>query len=781
MSKTLRRSLIIGGIVLLTAAITLTIVLLLTNKKVYIVGFNNQIGIVSEKENETLLVDGTSVPLHRSVKSNVFIKYESMNLDNDYENLIKINGKYAFKLSQLGASDGTFKQNKLEILGLNIIDGKILLEFVVGNNKIGNPDTFILRNIIVEVNGRDYWSKEYGEEDYLNEQVRFGVDLKSNYRRNYLKSRSLNFEINEKDLDCYGNILSNNNPEYTILVKNKDKKLSNDYYVDVEVNISDNEKISTDKRLAIIAKGSIKKTQSFLDGLLIPNDLMFASDAWAEGKHNLMVQVTSEAGYVFTKNIDFELLKGTPSKNELSFRAYEYGVSEKLDLTITKLGKEITNTNFSITPYDSMFSAHSVLNFEITKTNETSINWEGSAIDRRIMYMQVYNHKNSSWETVSTQNNTTGTITLGFDYSHDETKYVNSNKIYARVVSSPDDIIEIDSEIYHITDFQYMVQRAQQGGDGVIGTEYKNSLQALSNFVIENENNGKLVYSVMTGDFVQTMKFAEEEWVIAMENFFNPLLANNSKFGVVSGNHDVGGLSENTSAGGNTLDPDLYYDKFSANLGESVFSGFAHYGGGFEDNRSHYDLIEINGHEFLFLYLGWGSTQVGVHVSSKDVAYAKTVLDMYPNKTVVLAVHEYLKNPILGGTIGVKTSTAEYLFNQLVKPYSQIKFVLSGHINGSSKLVDFLDDNNDGINDRAVLQLLTDYQEDDDLFGASFIRRLGLDFEGNKIRFDLYSPYFNDYEVRYEEHYPSNNANKYFVYDFDLSKTGYGFKTTFLG
>ena len=245
-------------------------------------------------------------------------------------------------------------------------------------------------------------------------------------------------------------------------------------------------------------------------------------------------------------------------------------------------------------------------------------------------------------------------------------------------------------------------------------------------------------------------------------------------FGVLSGNHDIGALSEVSVDGINALDKDLYYDYFYQYLGRENFIETDYFTGDFENNRSHYDTLEVNGQNYLFLYLGWGSSFKGLHVSSKDIDYAKTVLASNPDKRVILLSHEYMNNR------GVRTITGTYIFNELVSKYHNIDFVFSGHVNGSSKRVDLFDTDGDGINDRQVFQMLTNFQEEEQLYGATFIRRIRLNYINNQMFFDLYSPFFMDSDIYVSNNLDEVRKNRFFIYDYDLDNVGYGLLTSSL-
>ncbi|MDD4166541.1 MAG: hypothetical protein PHN29_05920, partial [Endomicrobiaceae bacterium] len=110
-----------------------------------------------------------------------------------------------------------------------------------------------------------------------------------------------------------------------------------------------------------------------------------------------------------------------------------------------------------------------------------------------------------------------------------------------------------------------------------------------------------------------------------------------------------------------------------------------------------------------------------------------------------------------------------------------IKFVISGHVNGSSYLINNIDDDGDGIVDRSVLQLLTNFQEEECLLGASFFRIIGLDFLNNYMYFNIYSPYYKDYDIFVNDNIEDVRKTSSFYYAFDLKNCGYGLLTDYFG
>ena len=432
---------------------------------------------------------------------------------------------------------------------------------------------------------------------------------------------------------------------------------------------------------------------------------------------------------------------------------------------IDNLGIKTEETSDIITP----FSTTPFINFEILENTSKNVVWTGYVNANRTAFLQLYNFKTSSFDTVATSiaKSSDEFITLAFNYSHTDA-YEFEGRTIARVSSMliQSDFANPDGIVQHVSDVQYIVQRSAAQGDSSLGRQAKNALTAMQEYILKTNPD----YAFISGDLVQKT-IDEQEWKDVIEYLIDPILKGNIPLGVSSGNHDVGGLVAINPDGSNGLDDVLVYDFYEKYVGESKFNKMSYYGGGFENNRSHYDIVTVADHEFLFLHLGWGSTAYGVHVSSKDVKWAKEVLEMYPDMTVVLSTHEYLNS------FGGRTATGEYIFNELVKKYSNVKFVFSGHINGSSSKIDYLDDNLDGMNERVVLQLLTDYQEEEQLLGATFIRNLLFYKDYNNILFDIYSPIFVDNDIEVFENHNIVKSTSRFEFAFDIVQDGFGIKT----
>lgn len=767
----LKRILAVIFSVIVITSVVLVITLPKKDKLVYL---NDQIGLLTKEK--SFVYENETYQTYQSTTKEVKLQFETFNLNTKHNNEIVINDNYRIKINPSNNAVNEYVLNEVKLLGLNIIDGNIKITFTSGVDEYNVYDTFWIRNVRLIVNNKQYKANEdLNESDEYVRVIKLGdKSLKSILREEYKQSEELNFSISKKDLNTRGAIIKNNDQEViSYTVKNKVKKLNNHAYILITPPIELTGNITNDFNLDFNFSSNVIKYEIYLNNIKINNNLSFTNTAWSIGNNNIIVRALNKDGFVKEQSYTFTLKDHNLNFDKLDYKAYDIGLNE-----LSNDDKFKGNLITDLTNYKIQFNDISTLMLSVKNNNNYDLIFQGKTITNRVIYMELYNYQTKTWDVVSSQvNNDNDVITLGYNYEKSKNNYLLDNEILVRV-SSKNYVTKpaIDTYIYHVTDVQY-ISRNGSLDVASVANNAKKALKEMSDHLIEQFNNDLLEYVVMTGDFVQsTVVTGEIEWPIVMDNLINPLLEQNIPLGVVSGNHDVGALRENSDNGSDALDDELVYDLFYEHLGEQVFKDKPYYGGSYLNNRSHYDLITINNHEFLFLYLGWGSSIKGIHVSEQDINYAKTILEQYPNKTVVLALHEYMSNK------ENKSRTGLYVFEQLVKPYSNIKIVLSGHINGSSANIDLIDDNNDGIIDRKVFQLLTNFQEEAiDNLGASFMRRIGLDFTNDKLHLDLFSPVTNDHQI-----FVNNNASyvdKYtqFTYDFNLNNHEYGLLTLQFG
>ncbi len=189
-------------------------------------------------------------------------------------------------------------------------------------------------------------------------------------------------------------------------------------------------------------------------------------------------------------------------------------------------------------------------------------------------------------------------------------------------------------------------------------------------------------YVFHSGDLVDEAD-QEYQWLHADE-YMKTLDDANIPYGVLAGNHDV-------------LQKDNDYTEYYKYFGEDRFMEKPYYGGSYLNNRGHYDLISVNGNDFIMMYLGWG-------IDEEGIAWMNEILAQYPDRMAILTFHEYLQ------ATGTRHPLGEKLYNEVVIPNENVVTVLSGHYHEAQTLIDEIDDDGDGMPDRTVYQMLADYQ-----------------------------------------------------------------------
>ena len=735
-------------------------------KEPRVVSLNSQTGIYVKDGSQDITLNGKSISVYKTYSDNITLEFEGYHINGTYDNKIVVNDKYEFALEEKNGGHSGFVKYSIPLLGLNIVDGTLKIKFVSGADytNIG-LDTYYVRNVVINVDGKTIWSDNYDKNNYINEKIGLGEnDINMDFRFGIVSEREFNFNIPSDYLDAFGCLLDDSvQGSFNLQIGSKSYVLENPKG-NYSLTIKDGETITSDREINVIGN-NIKSVEAYLDGVKINLPLKLSQSCWVNGSHTLDVVIVDQTDYTVCESIQFTLDGNTNFDFSTTHNVYNNGAQNGLPTGIDNLGVKIDQTEDIITP----FSKTPFIVFEILENTTKNVVWTGYVNANRTAFLQLYNFKTSTFDTVATSvaQSSQDLLTLAFNYAHTDV-YESGGRAIARVSSvlCQSDFASPDGIVQHVSDVQYIVQRSAAQGDSSLGRQAKNALTAMQEYILKTNPD----YAFISGDLVQKT-VDEQEWKDVMEYLVDPILNGNVPLGVSSGNHDVGGLVAVNPDGANGLDDVLVYDLYAKYVGEDKFSSLPHYGGSFENNRSHYDIVTVAGHEFLFLHLGWGSTAYGVHVSSKDVKWAKEILEMYPDMTVVLSTHEYLNS------YGGRTATGEYVFNELVKKYSNIYFVFSGHNNGSSSKIDYLDDNLDGMNERVVLQLLTDYQEEEQLLGATFIRNLLFYKDYNNILFDIYSPTFVDNDIEVFENPNIVKTTSRFEYAFDIVQDGFGIKT----
>ncbi|MBN9654044.1 lamin tail domain-containing protein [Halobacillus sp. GSS1] len=359
---------------------------------------------------------------------------------------------------------------------------------------------------------------------------------------------------------------------------------------------------------------------------------------------------------------------------------------------------------------------------ELKDRDRVELNWEGKSLPGRKVSMYVWNFSTKTWDLK--QWKVAGEQDFDLKAEITDMSYISEGKVQVLVQDEIAEVTPFDYTMVWMSDTQYYSE------------SYPHIYKDMVDWVAGNQEKLNIPYVFHTGDLVDEWD-DEQQWNYA-DAYMNVLEGANIPYGVLAGNHDV-----------NQKDND--YSQYSKYFGSSRFESNPTYGGSYKDNRGHYDLVSVNGTDFLMVYMGWGVTQ-------EDLDWMNSILAQYPDRLAFLSFHEYLL------VSGNRSPLGEDIYKQVVEPNENVAAVLSGHYHDSETLVDEIDDDGDGTADRKVYQMLADYQGGPE-GGQGYLRLLHVNSNENKIYVKTYSPYLDDYNYYDADTYPGKDE---FIIDLPL-------------
>ncbi|MBW8763229.1 MAG: lamin tail domain-containing protein [Microbacterium sp.] len=259
------------------------------------------------------------------------------------------------------------------------------------------------------------------------------------------------------------------------------------------------------------------------------------------------------------------------------------------------------------------------------------------------------------------------------------------------------------------------------GTDGS-DTYYQHQID-INEFLVAERENLNLQYVTHTGDIVDNQN-EQHQWENA-DAAYDILDEAGLPYGVLAGNHDVGHF-------------DGDYGPYSSYFGASRFEQNPWYGGSYKDNRGHYDLVSVDGIDLLMMYMGWPDPN-DTASNSADIAWMNSVIAQYPERKVMINLHEYML------TTGGLGPFPQRIYDEVVAPNANVIAVGSGHYHDAYTRLDDFDDDGDGTADRTVYSMLFDYQGLPE-GGLGYLRLLHFDNEGGRIVVRTYSPSLDDFD-----------------------------------
>jgi formylglycine-generating enzyme required for sulfatase activity len=269
-------------------------------------------------------------------------------------------------------------------------------------------------------------------------------------------------------------------------------------------------------------------------------------------------------------------------------------------------------------------------------------------------------------------------------------------------------------------------------------------------WVLDNKSALNIKFLTHLGDIVNSPTNTSQ-WTRATNamNLLNAQLA----YGTCPGNHDIGSRDNP----GSTTASD-YLIRFGPNPTHASSVGrwidpadsqtYDWYRGSSPRGYSSYQIVPINGQDFMFLHLDHDCPD-------EDMAWAASVLSSHPQTLTMITTHNYLAET--GGTgffgtgtgergytaqpnvsIGPDRNKPQEVFDTLVKPFNQVYMVICGHM---FAIYNLEKTNNAG---NTVHEVLCDYQSLPN-GGNGFLRIMEFRPAENKIYNSSFSPTLGRY------------------------------------
>lgn len=588
------------------------------------------------------------------------------------------------------------------------------------------------------------------------------------------------FQLNENNFNAYryaldttqfedgDHILSSGNETVHIKIDNTAPEIS--------VNIEDGQLYHSTTIEAQVKDAICQNTTLIakLDGKVITLPYSISSLELKAGEHTLELQASDEVGNISSKTVVFK----TPEENPIAQNVTPNdGTTLRNDPTLSLKVTDLTNDKMTVSfkkgeryelgdsqitqsqgvsntsgKNDSSFDPNSKNGFpyqqfdiQIDKdyqpTDVIQVNWEGQSNNDKTM-MYVYNYQSQSWDKVNTTKTIhddniqlIGEITLENYVQNSKVKIMIQNgegytpQQYGKNEYQDSSLCNPNETPRNQYDFTFAIESdTQYYNEDYVGNpnkdvngKYQYQLD-IHEWLLKNQKRMNIQYLFHNGDIIDDEPLIPE-WENADAAY--KLLDNASfPYGVLAGNHDVGHLSGD-------------YTNYCKYFGENRYNQNPWYGGSYKNNRAHYDLITVDGIDFIMMYVGWG-------IGDEEIQWMNDVLAQYPERKAILNFHEYL---LASGGLGEEP---QRVHDEVVAKNPNVCMVLSGHYHNAQTKIESFDDNHDGVNDRTVYQMLFNYQGLNE-GGMGYMRLMHFDVDNGQIIIRTYSPSLDDYNAKDEK------------------------------
>ncbi|MEI3555617.1 MAG: S-layer homology domain-containing protein [Eubacteriales bacterium] len=535
-------------------------------------------------------------------------------------------------------------------------------------------------------------------------------------------------------------------------------------------------------RVDVTDSGSGVASQTVkLDGKKITLPYAFASADMTPGSHTLTVTAEDTCGNKTNKNITFTTPEEDPMISQFSpadgltqstkptFSAvatdptgdsmtvsFKKGESYRLGDSNIQTSSGISNTSGSNTKdFDDGQSGNGfpfeqfdvTVGEQVSPSDDLNVQWTGKTNETKT-FLYAYNTVTGKWDRMDTTvtANEDGTVTLngiialtdhldgrtvkvmvqsGEGYT--PTQYAAGasagTPTYSHITTSnegdtPRDNYDFTFAVESDTQYYNEDRSNQGGGDPNPIGKYQYQLD-IHDWLLANRSRMNIQYLFHDGDIIDDVDLGGE-WDNA-DKAYAYLDRAGFPYGVLAGNHDVGHLRGD-------------YTEYWKYFGASRYENNPWYGGSYQNNRAHYDLITVDGIDFLMMYVGWG-------VGDEEIEWMNEVLAKYPERVAILNFHEYL---LATGGLGEEPKR---VYDEVISVNPNVRMVLSGHYHNAKTVTYDFDDNKDGQTDRKVYAMLFDYQGLSE-GGKGYMRLMHFDCKNGTVTVRTYSPSLNDYDAK---------------------------------
>ena len=723
-----------------------------SNSKIYVDGV--------QRQTEPMLEDGAYFTFHAEGRDSYF---KNAVTTTDNEVIVSI-GKWQYQIldgQAIHIDNRYFKYNE-EKAAYDVTlrfwagtYGATVDEYLLPD---ANREDFTVKNLALKlINGNIYYPKAIGPD---NEDTSTKTNLSTDYETvHYIGDSTgmcpymdVSFTIPSSEVTAVGTQVDTtklSDGEHILKVTNGTSTKEVTFIVDnkapeIELGVNDGDVLRGNITLnpKVTETNTLDEFVVTLNGEQISDVYETTSYALGDGVHTIAAFAKDAAGNETTKSASFTvegaqitiISGGTSDVTDNSASLYLNVKSDNSDTTTTFYKAEKidtdsikTNTSEGILPYIQY-----TVNVPDVKDDEIiAANWNGEASNSDGTHagtMYVLNTASNKWDEIAKADEK-GNIKEASFTAANHVKDGNATIIVQCTADSA--LPELDT----VTD-KKKDNNASWDGTNVpedydfcfawetdtqyYAEEWQHHFTNINNWIVNNKDERKIKYVIHTGDIVDDVDMTYE-WENA-DAAMGILDKAGMPYGVLGGNHDVAaGLAD--------------YENYYKYFGENRFASQPTYGGTYQNNKGHYDLISEGGQDFIIVYMSW-------NIYQDEIDWMNQVLSQYSDRKAILCFHTYTN---------VKQSNGTYLdyYGQLVNKYvvkknPNVFAVLNGHYHGSSYETAMFDDDGDGRNDRTVYQICTDYQSGFE-GGNEYIKFLYFDLDNNKIYMNSYSPCMDDF------------------------------------